>query len=113
MRVENTNIKLTIPIPIDNPDKNGVVYTKEAVENALNNLQTNLPIVYKGDVEEEESLIGVTTGKTHIVSWDSDNQVCKVTIDGTLYYSGAEIVVNEIENGEITDFRIKSIGLTR
>ena len=37
MRVENTNIKLTIPIPVDRPDKNGAIHTKEAIENALSN----------------------------------------------------------------------------
>lgn len=113
MRVENTKVKFTIPIPVGKPDCNGVVYTKEAIENALNNLQTNLPILYKESNETDEKVIGVTTGTSHIVTWDSDNQVCKVTIDGIVFYSGAEIIVNEItKDGEITDFRIASIGLT-
>ena len=111
MRVENTKIKLTIPIPIDKPDCNGVVYTEKAIENAVNSLRTNLPIVYK-DNETNEKVIGTTTGTSHIVTWDSENQVCKVTIDGIVLYSGAEIIVNEMEDGKITDFSIASIGLT-
>lgn len=111
MRVENTKVKLTIPIPIDKPDANGIVYTEEAVENAINNLQSRLPILFKESAESEEKVIGVT-GTQCIVTWDSDNQVCKLTIDGVVFYSGAEIVVNEIEDGKITDFRIASIGLT-
>lgn len=111
MRVENTKIKITIPIPIDKPDANGIIYTEEAVENALNNLRANLPIVYK-DNECDARVIGAT-GTSHIVTWDSENQVCKVTIDGVIFYSGAEIIVNDMtKNGEITDFRIASIGLT-
>ena len=113
MRVENSKIKITIPIPVGKPDANGVVYTEEAVERALNNLQTNLPIVYKENTDTDEKVIGATTGTSHIVNWDYDNQVCNVTIDGMLFYSGAEIIVNDMTHeGWITDFRIASIGLT-
>ena len=111
MRVENTKVKFTIPIPIDKPDNNGVIYTEEAVENAANNLRTNLPIVYK-DNETNTKVIGTTTGTSHIVTWDSENQVCKLTVDGVIFYSGAEIIVNEIEDGKISSFEIVSIGLT-
>lgn len=112
MRVENAKVKLTIPIPIDKPDNNGVMYTKEAIENAVNNLRTNIPIVY-GDGEADKKVIGVTTGNSHIVTWDSENQVCKITVDGVVFYSGAEIIVNEIEDGKITDFEIINIGLSK
>lgn len=111
MRVENTKIKLTIPIPIDKPDCNGVIYTKEAIEDAVTHLNTNLPIVYK-DNYTEEKVIGITTGSSHIVTFDSENQVCKITVDGVVFYSGAEIIVNEIKDGKVSDFRIASIGLT-
>lgn len=112
MRVENTKIKITIPIPFDKPDANGIVYTEEAVENAVNNLQPKLPILFKDNTELEEKVIGAT-GTQCIVSWDSDDQVCKLTIEGVLFYSGAEIIVNEMtKDGTITDFRIAGIGLT-
>jgi hypothetical protein len=111
MRVENAKIKLTIPIPIDKPDANGIMYSEEAVENALNNLQPYLPILFKESTETDAKVIGAT-GTSHIVSWDYDNKVCNVTIDGVVFYSGADIIVNEMEDGKITDFRIASIGLT-
>ena len=112
MRVEGTKIKLTIPIPIDKPDLNGCIYTKEAVENALYNLPKNLPILYQKDVETDAVVLGATTGDSCIVTFDSDNQVCKLTVDGVVFHSGADIFVNEIEDGKISDFRIASIGLT-
>jgi hypothetical protein len=111
MRVENTKVKFTIPIPIDKPDANGIVYTEEAVEKVVNNFGKYLPIVYK-DNKCDAKVIGATTGNSPIVSWDSDNQICKLTTDGVIFYSGAEIIVNEIEDGKISDFRIVSIGLT-
>ena len=112
MRVENAKVKITIPIPIDKPDANGIVYTEEAVENAINNLQSKLPILFKESENAEENVIGAT-GTQCIVSWDFENQVCKLTIEGIVFYSGAEIIVNEMtKDGTITDFRIVSIGLT-
>lgn len=111
MRVEGTKIKLTIPIPINKPDCNGAIYTEEAVENALSDLQKNLPILYK-DNDCDTKVIGVTTGDHHIVTWDYENQVCKLTVDGVIFYSGADIIVNEIEDGKVSDFRIASIGFT-
>ena len=111
MRVEGAKFKLTIPIPINKPDCNGVIYTEEAVENALSDLQKNLPILYK-DNDCDAKVIGATTGDSHIVTCDSENQICKLTVDGVMFYSGADIIVNEIEDGKISDFRIASIGLT-
>ena len=112
MRVKDAKVKLTIPIPIDRPDKNGVVHTKEAVDNALNNLRTYLPIIYR-DKECGAQLIGTVTSKSHIVTWDFENQICNVTLDGIIFRSGAEIIVDGIEDGKVTDFKIVGIGLTR
>ena len=112
MRVENTKIKLTIPIPIDKPDANGTIYTEEAVSDALNNLRANLPILFKENEETDAKVIGAT-GKSHIVTWDYENNVCNVTIEGIVFYSGADIIVNDMtKDCKITDFRIASIGLT-
>ena len=113
MRVENTKVKLTIPIPINKPDCNGVVYTKEAIENAVNNLNTNLPIIYMDNEKEIDGMVIGTTGTSHIVTWDDENQICKVTIDGIIFYSGAGLIVDGFEDGKVTDFRITSIGLSK
>ncbi|MDD6827971.1 MAG: hypothetical protein PUE12_18030 [Oscillospiraceae bacterium] len=114
MRVENTKVKLTISIPIDKPDDNGVIYTREAIENAVNNLHTNLPIIYRDNESAIDGMvIGATTGNSHIVTWDSENQVCKMTVNGVVFYSGADILVNDIKDGKITDFEIVSIGLSK
>lgn len=112
MRLENANIKLTLPIPVGKPDANGIMYTEEAIDNALNNLFANLPIVFRRSAESEENVIGAT-GSQYTVSWDSENQVCNLTIDGTIFNSGTEIIVNDMtKDGKITDFIIVSIGLT-
>ena len=108
MRTDNIKVKLTIPIPIGRPDRNGVMYTEEAVENAVNNLRKNLPIRNGNGV-----VVGATTGDTHIATWDSESQVCNVTVDGVVFYGGTECVVNKLEDGLVTDFRITGFGLSR
>lgn len=113
MRNENTKVKLTIHIPFDRPNKNGIVFTKEAIENAINNAPTNIPIVYRDNKNEfDNKVIGTTTGCPHISIWDSENQVCEMMVDGVVFRSGADIVINKIEDDKISDFRITDIGLT-
>lgn len=120
MRIENIKVKITVSIPFDKPDINGNVYTKEAVENAVNHLHKNLPIIFSDNVNTSdgenkymEKCIGATTGDSHIVTWDFENQVCKVIVDGTVFYGGTECIVNEIKDGKVSDFEIISIGLSR
>ena len=110
MRTDNIKVTITIPIPYDKPDKNGNIYTKEAVEKAVNNLHKNLPIIFRD--ESEEKVIGTTTGDSHIATWDFENQVCKLTVDGEVFFGGTECTV-DIKDGKITDFTITGIGLSK
>lgn len=110
MKDENVKLKLTIPIPINKPNINGVIYTEEAVENAMNNLHKNIPIIYRKP-DGYDTVIGATTGGAHIVTLDFDNQVCNLTVDGVAFNSGAECIINEIQNGEVKDFKIVGVGL--
>ena len=110
MRTENIKVTITIPIPYDKPDKNGNIYTKEAVEKAVNNLHKNLPIIFRD--ESEEKVIGATTGDSHIATWDFENQVCNLTVNGEVFFGGAEGIVTA-NNGKIVDFEILGIGLSK
>ena len=110
MRAENIKVAITIPIPYNKPDKNGNIYTKEAVEKAVNNLRKNLPIIFRD--ESEEKVIGTTTGDSHIATWDFENQVCKLTVDGEVLFGGTECTV-DIDNGKIVNFEIVGIGLSK
>ena len=110
MRTENIKATITIPIPYDKPDKNGNIYTKEAVEKAVNNLRKNLPIIFRD--KSEEKVIGTTTGDSHIATWDFENQVCKLTVDGEIFFGGTECTVDK-DNGKIINFEIVKIGLSK
>lgn len=101
-------VNLTIPIPFDKPDANGTVYSQKAVEKAVNSLHKNLPIR-----DDNGKVLGTTTGTSHIATWDFENQVCKMTVEGMVYYGGAECVINEMRDETITDFTIVGLGLSK
>ncbi len=105
-----TKVKVTIPFTFNKPNANGTVFTEESVERAVSGLQQNIPIIF-GDGMNAKA-VGYTTGTSRIVTWDSENQVCKVTVDGVLMNSGATIIINETENNRVTDFRIAGIGVS-
>ena len=110
MRTDNIKVKITIPIPYDQPDKNGNIYTEEAVEKAISNLHKNIPIIFRG--ESEEKVIGTTIDNSHIATWDFENQVCNLTVNGEVFFGGAEGIVTA-NNGKIVDFEILGIGLSK
>ena len=108
---KNVKVKFTIPIIYDRPNNNGVTLTKESVEKAVNELYTNLPIVVN------ENVIGVTTGTSHVTTWDYENQICRLTLDGVLYnITGQyECIVDSDNMGKnvINDFKIVGFGFTK
>lgn len=111
MRTDNIKVTITIPIPYNKPDKNGNIYTKEAVENAVNNFNKNLPIIFRD--KSKEKVIGSTTGDSNIVTWDFENQVCNLTLDGEIFFGGtnSKCIVDR-EKGKIVNFEIIGIGFS-
>lgn len=111
MRTDNIKVTITIPIPYDKPDNNGNIYTREAVEKAVNNLNKNLPIIFRG--ESKEKVIGTTTSDSHIATWDFENQVCNLTLDGEIFFGGtnSECIVDR-KKGKIVNFEIVGIGFS-
>lgn len=107
----NIKVKFTIPIIYDRPNDNGVILTEKAVENAVNELRTNLPIVVN------DKVIGVTTGTSHGTNWDCENKICHLVIDGILYNIGGRyecmIDTDNMGNNVINNFRIVSFGFTK
>lgn len=117
MRTNNIKVKITIPIPYNKPDINGNVYIKKAVQDAVDSLKVNLPIIFRPN-NGEPHLLGRTTSDAVIVNWDTDKCECNITVEGIINYGGAETIVNKKVNdiGDnkivIGDFNITAIGLS-
>lgn len=114
MRLDNLKVQLALTIPFGRPDKNGVMYSKEAIEKAVSDFNGKLPIIYRdNDSCKDGVVVGNTAGETCSVLWDDEQQVCEVIVNGNVYYGGADIIVNEMKDGVITDFSIRSVGISK
>lgn len=114
MRLDNMKMQLALVIPFDSPDRNGVVYSRKAIEKAVDALSGKLPIVYRDNGTCKDGVvIGDTVGETCSVLWDDEHKVCEVIVYGNVHHGGTECTVNEIKDGVVTDFDIVSVGLSR
>lgn len=104
MRTENVSIKITIPLPIDKPDKNGVIYTKEAIKKAVDNFTPKIPLVTGDDLE---TCIGVVNG----IELSSDNK--NMIVDADVFAAGSCEMIGERDHMVVKDFRITSFGICK
>lgn len=113
MRINNLGIQLTMDLPFDRPDKNGVVYSRAAIEKVLKSFDGTYMILYCGNEPSERThIIGYTDKEPHSVLWNDETKTCTVAIDGIIRYGGTECIINEVKDDVITDFELVSIGLS-
>ena len=112
MRSYMEEICIEMKFPYTKPDKNGVLYSKKAIEKAFDKGVSNLPIVYI-DNDGNESVIGRIKDEQVAPEWDDSNGVCRVKVHGTVFYAGTSCVVKEMDNGVVKDFEITSVGISK
>lgn len=104
MRTEDINIKITIPLPVDEPDKSGYIYTQDAIKKAVENFSPNVPLTTGDD-------LGTCIGSVNSIELSDDNKV--MLVDATVFAAGTCEIIGEQENGIIKDYRITSFGICR
>lgn len=113
MGVDKLRIQLTVSLPFDRPDRNGVIYSRAAVEKALSSFKGTYPILCCGNKPDERAhVVGYTDKEPYFVLWDDESKTCAVAIDGVIHFGGMECIINEAKNGVVTDFELVSIGLS-
>ncbi len=106
MRIENIKVTFTIPIPVDKPDLNGVIYSKEAIRNAYKNVK-DIPIeipcsdgqFLPVEVAQEVELI-------------EDENGMHITGIGLIWHGGTEESV-EMVDGKVTSFHVSGIRISK
>lgn len=106
MRTENIKVTFKIPIPIDKPDLNGVIYSKEAIRNAYKNVK-NIPIEIPNN-DGELFPIGVAQE----VELIEDKNGMYITGVGLVWHGGTEESV-EMVNNKVTNFHVSGIGISK
>ena len=108
MNPNHIDAKLTFSIPYG-PRRNGTCYTKEAIENAIKNIET-LPIV-----NNNFGALGMACKPVYSnienIEWDDKKQQCRITVGGILYNANAEIYPREMTDGKITSMEIVGISI--
>ena len=108
-------ITITMTSPYGTVNKNGKQYSEGAIIKAAK-CAKNIPIYIEKKDENgffERIPIGATNDTSPKVSLDSENQICRIDIDGMLFNSGAEIIINSLEDNIITDLSIKGISILK
>lgn len=106
MRTENIEVTFKIPIPVDKPDLNGVIYSKEAIRSAYKNVK-DIPIEIPCS-DDQFLPIGVAQ-EVELIE-DEDNMY--ITGVGLVWHGGTEESV-EIEEGKVTSFKVNGIGIAK
>ena len=106
MRTENIKVTFKIPIPVDKPDLNSVVYSKDAIRNAYKNVK-DIPIEMLNN-DGEFFLIGVAQE----VELIEDENGMYITGVGLVWHGGTEESV-EIKDGKVTSFKVNGIGIAK
>lgn len=106
MRTENIKVTFKIPIPVDKPDLNGVIYSKEAIRNAYKNVK-DIPIEIPCN-DGQFLPIGVAPE----VELIEDKNGMYITGVGLVWHGGTEESV-EIEEGKVTSFKVNGIGIAK
>lgn len=106
MRTNNIKITLDMPVQFNNPDGNGVIYTKEAIQNAmLTGNDSPIEII-------DDNGMGQVVGVAENITLKDNGDDGLIHIEGHLWHSGtAEEVM--IEDNKVTSFSIRGVEITK
>ena len=106
MRTENIEVTFKIPIPVDKPDLNGVIYSKQAIRNAYKNVK-DIPI----EIPCNDGQF-LPIGAAQEVELIEDEDGMYVTGVGFVWHGGTKESV-EIKDGKVTSFKVNGIGIAK
>lgn len=106
MRSENIEVTFKILIPVDKPDLNDVIYSKETIRNAYKNVK-DIPIEISND-KGEFLPIGVCQ-EAELIEDENGMHIKGV---GVIWHGGTEETVS-IENNKVTSFNVIGVGFAK
>lgn len=107
MRTDNINITMKMPLPINNPDRNGVMYSKEAFKKAFEDVNGRpLEVLLNNG---NRIPIGVIQDITYVEDEFGDYAL----VNARIMYGGTCEHIQDLEkvSGVITSMTLVSIGI--
>ena len=115
MRTEDfIPITIKIPFPVDRPDANGNIYSKEAVYDAIHNFSKNTPIYFMPN-EGDPVVIGNISGDTIITTENIEQGTVNFAVKGSIFAGGTqdmECILEEVEDNVVKSFKITGVGFS-
>lgn len=106
MRTENINLIMKMPLPINNPDGNGVMYTKEAFIKAFKEAKGKpLKIIYD---DGSSDVIGTTHSIEYIGDKDGDYGLVSVSL-----YHGGTCEEVDFRDGFVASMELSGVGINK
>lgn len=106
MRSENIEVTFKIPILVDKPDLNGVIYSEEAIRNAYKNVK-DIPI---GIPCNDGWFLPIRVAQE--VELIEDENGMYITGVGLVWHGDTEESV-EMVDGKVTSFHVSGIGISK
>lgn len=109
MRLNNIEVTFKSKLPVDEPDENGTMYTREAILKAYKKVQNckGLPIELPND-KGEFIPVGVTQ-ELELIEEDGEMHIIGC---GLIYHGGTEENA-EVKNNVVGSFSITGVGVAR
>lgn len=104
MRCSNIQVSFKIPVPINKPDGNGTVYTKEVVEKAVLESKLGLPIEI---INGTESIVVGITDKLKLTEYNDEYYI---EVSGMIWHGGTKETV-DVKDNMIDSMQIVGIGI--
>lgn len=102
MRIKNIKISLELPVPSNEPDENGFLYSEAAIIKACKNANGKPLIIYNAKNER------VPIGTASNVRYKNGN----ILVDGVLWYGGTMEYV-KLDKNKIVSMEIEEFGFVK
>jgi len=106
MRANNVKISMEIPVPFNNTDDNGVMYSDRAFKDACEDAVGQPIEIINND--GSSTVVGVATEIYYVTDEVNGDYI---RVNGSLFYGGTSEQVS-INKGMVTDVRLNSFGVT-
>jgi hypothetical protein len=106
MRSENIEVTFKIPILVDKPDLNGVIYSEEAIRNSYKNVK-DIPI----EIPCNDGRF-FPIGVAQEVELIEDENGMYITGVGLVWHGGTEESVEMVDD-KVTSFHVSCVGIAK
>ncbi len=109
MRTKNIEITMKLPFQVEKPDQNGVVYSQEAILDAIKKSKLgtgSIPL-------DVENAMGIATiGKIDKLTYEIGNDESYLVAHGMIFHGGTSEDATSNDGSQIDIMKILSLGIT-